>query len=283
MAHTLLHSGLAALVALSALGGSASAADRMEKLPAELTEVTLTEKPSAKLPLDTAFVDEVGQTVRLGDLITHKPVILTFNYSNCPMLCSVQLGGLVDTMLNMEWDIGSKFDIITISLDPNEATVRTRDTKSQYLERYDRPGAEDHWHFLTGSEADIKAVADSVGFGYTYHPDRKEYLHPAVLTLVSPRGTVSGYMAGVQYDPVALRDKLIVASVGDVSEGLAEFILSCFHYEAATGNGAIVQKIMMYGGLVFVFGFVGAIAIFGIKRSHEDVRAHQVGSTEDHV
>lgn len=278
-----LHSGLAALVALTALGSSASAADRMEKLPTELTDVTLTEKPKAELPLDTLFVDEVGKTVRLADVISHKPVILTFNYSNCPMLCSVQLGGLIDTMLNMEWDVGKQFDIITISLDPNEPTVRARDTKSQYLERYDRPGAEENWHFLTGSEDAIKAVADSVGFGYTYHPQRKEYLHPAVLTLVSPRGTVSGYMAGVQYDPVALRDKLVVASVGDVSEGLAEFILSCFHYEAAKGNGAIVQKIMMYGGLVFVFGFVGAIAIFGIKRSHEDVRAHQVGSTEDHV
>jgi protein SCO1/2 len=283
MASRLLHSGLAALITLCAFGTSASAGDRMEKLPKELSGVTLHEKLSDTVPLDTSFVDERGKPVRLGDLFSTKPVILTFNYSNCPMLCSVQLGGLVDTMLQMDWDIGKQFDIITISLDPKETTVRARETKSRYLERYERVGADENWHFLTGSEADIKTIADAVGFGYRYHPERKEYLHPAVLTLVSPRGIVSGYMAGVQYDPIDLRDKLIVASVGDVSEELAEFILSCYHYEATTGNGAIVQKIMRYGGLVFVLGFACALAIFGLKRSHAHVHAHQVGSTEDHV
>lgn len=279
----LLHSALAALITLCFAGSSALAADRMEKLPAELRDVTLSEKLSAALPVDTPFVDERGQTIRLGDLITTKPVILTFNYSDCPMLCSLQLDGLVDGMLNMEWEIGVEFEVITISLDPNESTARATETKARYLERYERAGAKSGWHFLTGREADIKKVAEAVGFGYRYHAERKEYLHPAVLTLISPRGKVSGYMSGVQYEADDLRDRLVVASVGDVSKGLAEFILSCYHYESATGNGAIVQKIMRYGGLVFVLGFVGALAIFRLKRSREDARAHQVGSTEDHV
>jgi protein SCO1/2 len=282
MGSPFLHSGLSAIVALCAYGTSA-AADRMEKLPAELVDVTLTEKPKSQLPLDRPLVDERGKTIALGDLFGTKPVILTFNYSNCPMLCSVQLGGLVDTMLNMDWNIGENFDVITISLDPDEGTARARETKSRYLERYDRQGADEGWRFLTGKEADIKAIAEAVGFGYRYHAGRKEYLHPAVITLVSPRGVVSGYMAGVQYDPIELRDKLVVAGVGDISERLTQFILSCYHYEATTGNGAIVQKVMRYGGLVFVFGFVGALAIFGFKRSHGAAHAHQVGSTEDHV
>lgn len=258
-------------------------ADRMEKLPDELEQVTLTEKLSAKVPLETTFVDEEGKTIRLADLLTIKPVILTFNYSNCPMLCSVQIGGLVDTMLEMDMDIGKHFDIITISLDPKESTARAGETKARYLKRYQRPGAAEGWHFLTGTEQNIRAVADAVGFGYQYHPVRKEFLHPAVLTLVSPRGKVSGYLGGVQYKADDLRDKLVVASIGDVSEGLTAFILSCYHYEAATGNGAVVQKIMRYGGLVFVFGFVGALAIFRFKRSQEYAHAQQVGSSQDHV
>ncbi len=255
----------------------------MEKLPEELKEVTLTEKPSAELPLDSIFIDELGKEIRLGDLFHNKPVILTFNYSDCPMLCSVQLGGLVDTMLNMEWDIGKKFDVITIGLNPKETTARARETKARYLERYERPGASEGWHFLTGSEESIKAVAESVGFGYVYHPKKKEYLHPAVLTLVSPQGKVSGYMAGVQYDAIDLRDKLILAGLGDISEGLAEFVLSCYHYEAATGNGVAVQKIMRWGGLVFVVGFFGALGLYGMKRSRGNVHAYQAGSSSEHV
>lgn len=278
-----LHIGVAACLALCALGTSSIAADRMEKLPKELKQVTLSEKPGAQLPQDKTFVDEKGRTVRLGSLFGTKPIILTFNYSNCPMLCSLQLGGLVETMLNMDWTIGKEFDIVTISLDPKEGTVRSRETKSRYLERYQRPGASEGWHFLTGNEADIKAVTDAVGFGYVYHPERNEYLHPAVLTFVSPEGKVSGYMAGVAYDPIALRDKLIIAALGDISEALAEFILSCYHYEPTTGSAVIAQKIMRYGGLIFVFGFLGALAVFGMKRSRANANAYQVGTNEDHV
>src|SRR5690606_18831949 len=99
-----LHS--AALAALLLLcSGVADAADRMEPTPVELEAVDVQEKLGAKLPLDAAFVDENGKPVTLADYVGDKPVILTFNYSSCPMLCSVQLGGLVDTMLQMKWNL----------------------------------------------------------------------------------------------------------------------------------------------------------------------------------
>jgi len=265
------------------LAASSAGADRMEKLPKELEGVTLVEKSAAQIPLGATFTNERGQSIALRDLFGSKPVILTFNYSNCPMLCSLQIDGLVDSMLNMDWKVGNEFEVITISLDPNEKTVRARETKDRYLDRYDHPDADLGWHFLTGTEEQIRSVADSVGFGYRYHPGRKEYLHPAVLTFVSPNGKVSGYMAGLEYDPVKVGDRLYVARLGQISEPFAEFLLSCYHYEAGKGNGAIVQKIMSAGAFVFVLGLMGAFAVFRFKRSHNLVHTHQVGSSEDHV
>src|SRR5215475_5648606 len=64
-------------------------------LPAAATnrgsEVTIDEHLGAKIPLDAKFRTSDGNLVSLGDVITGDiPTILTFNYSSCPMLCSLQ-------------------------------------------------------------------------------------------------------------------------------------------------------------------------------------------------
>src|SRR5690349_10649087 len=57
--------------------------------------VTVDEKLGAKVPLDATFRTQDGATVTLGDILKGElPTILTFNYSDCPMLCSLQLNGL---------------------------------------------------------------------------------------------------------------------------------------------------------------------------------------------
>src|SRR4051812_43987760 len=57
--------------------------------------VTVEEHTGATIPLDAAFRTSEGQRVPLGELLTGElPTILTFNYSDCPMLCSLQLNGL---------------------------------------------------------------------------------------------------------------------------------------------------------------------------------------------
>ncbi len=282
MSSRIVHSALCALLTLCCLGSEAFAGDRMDRGPAELEGVDLVEKLGDDIPLYTEFTDESGKKIRLADLVNDKPVILTFNYSNCPMLCSVQIGGLVDAMIKMDWTIGNEFEVITIGLDPEESMERAATTKEQYLERYGRTGAAKGWHFLRGDASSIKLLADSVGFGFRYHPQRKEYLHPAVMTFVSPRGSVSGYMYGVKFNESEIRDKLIVASTGDISESLTQFILSCYHLESGTGNG-IAAGVMKYGGLLFLIGFAFAMAIFGIKRSTKKARGQSLGSIRDHV
>ncbi len=275
------------IIALAGMVGPAHAADSITRTPTELEKVDVQEKLGAQVPLDTTFIDPSGKSVRLADLIGDRPVILTFNYSNCPMLCSVQLTGLVDSMKKMPWSIGTEFEVITISLDPSETRERATETHERYSSRYGRPGAAAGWTFLTGTKENVDAITNAVGFGYTYHEGRKEYLHPAVLTLLSPRGSVSTYIYGVNYDSDNLRDKLVVAGFGETSEALTRFILSCYHYDAPTGNGAVVADIMRYGGLVFVLGFAGSFAIWR-RRRHQgvlpsEVLPSHVHQKEDHV
>ena len=68
---------------------AATSAQRKEPLPDELREVGVTEHLDEKVPLDLEFLDEQGAPVKLQDFFGgDRPVALTLNYSNCPMLCS---------------------------------------------------------------------------------------------------------------------------------------------------------------------------------------------------
>ena len=69
----------------------------------ELEGVEVVEHPDAELPLDAKFKDDAGKDIKLGDYFqSGRPAILSLNYSNCPMLCSLQLNGLVEVLQEMD-------------------------------------------------------------------------------------------------------------------------------------------------------------------------------------
>ena len=85
----------------------------------------ITEHLGAALPKEVPFVDSEGRKVTLGQFFDgRRPVLLTLNYSNCPMLCSVQLNSLWGELAKMPWDLGDKYQMITVSIDPLESTER---------------------------------------------------------------------------------------------------------------------------------------------------------------
>jgi protein SCO1/2 len=228
--------------------------DRLESAPGDLEGVGVTEQVGARLPLHLEFTNHENRRVRLGDLFRDaKPVILTLNYSNCPMLCNLQLSGLLDALRGLEWSAGREFDVVTVSIDPLETTARSQATRQRYLGEYDRPGASRGWHFLTGNQAAIRDLARAVGFGYRYLPERKEYAHAAVLILCSPEGRVCRYLYGVKYDSSTLRLLLVEASQGQTGSSLDQLLLYCFHYDATKGRYALTAMSIMRLGALLTF------------------------------
>jgi protein SCO1/2 len=215
-------------IVLLASAGSAWAEDRREPLPEELDGVGITEHPDALLPLERPFVDQDGRQVTLGDYFGHgRPVVLTLNYSSCPMLCNVQRNGLLEVLEKLDMTAGREFDIVTISIDPNETPLRAHQTRSLTLKSYGRPQAANGWHFLTGTEENIKAVAQAVGFGYRFVPSRQEFAHSAALILCTPEGHVGRYLYGVKYEPQTLRLSLLETAQGKIGSTLDQIILYC--------------------------------------------------------
>jgi len=228
--------------------------DRIEEVPKPLRGVDVKEHLGRMLPKGLAFRDDTGKSLTLGEVFDGKhPVILTLNYSSCPMLCSLQLNGLVAGLKEVELGLKEDYRIVTVSLLPDEPVdVGTR-TLNRYLTQYGRPEARGGWQILAGSEQNVKAFADAIGFSYHYDTDRKEYAHPAAVVLASPDGKISRYLYGLEYAPKTLRLALVEASEGRVGSTIDRLILYCYHYDSSVGRYApVAQKIMQLGGAVTV-------------------------------
>jgi protein SCO1 len=250
----------AIIVAASAVP---AVSERKEPLPPELADVGITELPGAQLPLELPFVDSEGSQTALGQCFDGvHPVILTLNYSDCPMLCSVQLSGLVDALQKMPWNLGEQFRAVTVSIDPLETPMRAALTKDKYLKLYNRPGSGAGWHFLTGREENIKKLAATVGFRYKYIAQRRQFVHAAALILCTPDGRVSRYLGGVLYNPQTLRLSLVEASEGKVGSTLDQFFLTCFHYDEKAGRyGPFALGMMRIGAGATLLAIGGLLIV----------------------
>ncbi len=201
-----------------------------------LRKVSFGQNLDAQLPLETTLRDESGRTVKLGEYFGKKPVVLLFVYLECPMLCTLELNGLIRNLRALSMTAGNEFDIVTISIDPTETPALAAAKKKGYVARYGRPGAERGWHFLTGDEPAIKRLTDTVGFHYVYDPNSKQYAHPAGLVVTTPQGRLARYIYGVDFPANNLRWSLIDASQGKIGTPVDKVLLMCFHYDPSTGR-----------------------------------------------
>jgi protein SCO1/2 len=234
-----------------------------------LAGVGIAEHPNAQISLDLEFVDSDGTTVRLGDYFkTGKPAILTLVYYRCPMLCSLVLNGMIDGLKEIPLTIGEDFDIITVSIDPRETPALAKLNKQNHVKAYGRPAAAKGWHFLTGREKNVKALADIVGFGYTYVETRQEYAHAAGIFVLMPDGRISRYLYGIQYDPKTLRLALVEAGQGKIGTTVDRILLSCFHFDAQAGTYNVAAfRVMQVGGMITVLVLGTILGLYWLRES----------------
>ncbi len=246
---------------LAALG------QRKEPLPPQLEKVEITEHLDARLPLELQFLDSEGRQVRLGQYFDgRRPVILTLNYSNCPQLCSLQLNGLVEAMRQMSWDLGDKFQVVTVSIDPRESHQRAGLTRQKYLRQYGRPGTSEGWHFLVGREENIRRLADTVGFGYAYIPQENQYAHLAVLIICTPDGRVARYLPGIKYDRQTLQLSLLEASEGKIGSPMERLLMYCFHYDSQSHRYSLAAMRLMRWGAGGVLVALSGVLVYYWRR-----------------
>jgi protein SCO1 len=224
--------------------------------PGILSKIGIDQRLNEQLPLGLPFVDETGKDVKLGDFFGKRPVLLAMVYYECPMLCTQVLNGVTGALKTMNFDVGREFDVVAVSINPREGPGLAAAKKQSYLERYGRPQTADGWHFLTGREENIRALANAVGFRYVYDADTKQYAHGAGVELITPKGVIARYFYGIEYSGRDIRLGIIEASEERIGSPIDSVLLLCFHYDPATGTyGATVMTLVRAGGVLTMIGF----------------------------
>lgn len=187
-------------------------------------------------------------------------------YYDCPMLCGMVLNGLTTTLRAMQLDAGRDFEVVVFSIDPAETTAMAAARKAATLERYDRPGAADGLHFLTGEAEAIAALTQAIGFRYDYDESSGEFAHAAGLVLLTPEGQVARTLYGVEYPPRDLRLGLVEAADGQIGNVVDEILLFCFRYDPTIGRySAATMNLVRAGGAITV-GLLAAFVLLMLRR-----------------
>jgi protein SCO1/2 len=267
-----------ALIASSAFGQSQfrplPAPNALTK-PTMLKNVGIDQKLNAQVPLDLTFRDEAGRTVPLGKFFQKKPVILALVYYECPMLCNMTLNGLVRSLHSITLSAGDDFELVAVSINPRESPQLAMAKKETYLEKYQRHNATNGWHFLTGKEENIQALANVVGFRYAYDPIIKQYAHAAGIMIATPDGKLSRYFYGIEFPSRDLRLGLVEASNNKIGSPVDQVLLYCYHYDPVTGKyGLAIQRLLQVMGSATALA-LGAFLFVNFRR---DRHAADLGS-----
>jgi protein SCO1/2 len=249
---------------LIALGG-AGVARAQPGPPPDLRGVGFDQRLDAQVPLGLVFRDEAERTVHLGDYFGAKPVILVLAYYKCPNLCTLVLTQLVESLRKISFDIGDQFEVVTVSIDPRETPVVAAAKKATYLARYGRTSAEAGWHFLTGDQPSIAALAQVIGFHYTYDAQLDQYMHPTGIMVLTPAGRIARYFYGIDYAPDDLRLGLVEASAGKIGSPVDQILLFCYHYDPATGKYDLLIRNILWVAVGVTVLALGAF-VLGMRR-----------------
>ncbi len=288
-------------------GEAAADDDRIAPPPPtyQASAVTVDEQLGGLVPRDTTFVTSDGQNVTLGSVLGgDMPTILTFNYSDCPQLCSLQLNGLLASLPlvavkappppggtgegDIGFQIGAQFRIVTIDLEPHEPLSKLAAMKARYVDRLpeaSRELARTGWTFLSanGDAAAIRRVADAVGFHYTYIKERAEWAHPAALIFLDTKGAVTRYVYGIQFKTPVMRESIFKAGLSEPSTADG-FMNRCYDYHADANShthaGVLALRL---GAAGFVVLLVAGLGLTRVVKKHRPSSRPTPGSRPGEV
>lgn len=248
----------------------------------QFADISIEQKLDAQINLDLYFTTAEGQRVQLRDLMDDRPALLALVYYECPSLCQAELGGLEVLVASMDFNPGTDYNIITVSIDPGETPEMAKEKKDIHVANANRPGAQKGWNFLIGDEDAVSELASSVGFRYIYDPATDMYAHAAGIIALTPSGKTSRYFYGIDYIKRDVEWGLIQASEGRIGNIVDKLVLLCFQYDPTTGHyGLYVIRTLQLGSILMLIGFGGMYFLFYLRTQKKGTpdSLHEISGT----
>lgn len=253
--------------------GQAPAGDRQREVPEEFQGIGVDEQLGSAVTPSLSFTDSEGRVLTLGEVLSGDlPVVMAFVYHNCPMLCSLVLNGLTNTMREAGMVAGRDYRALAVSIDPRDTPERAAEAKELYARRLEEGG--DGYIFLTGSEEAIAQLTEEVGFRYRWVEAQQEFAHTASLVFLSPTGQITRYLYGIDFAASDFQMALREARAGTVGSSVDQLLLYCFAYDPDAGSYVLhAVNTMKLGGLLTLLVLGGALFVFWRRERRKNAAA----------
>jgi len=230
---------------------SPATAHAIDPTPAVVKAMEIIDARGTKLPLTAPLYDGQGRTRSIGDWTNQRtPLVLTFNYMGCPMLCGLQQDGLVRAINDLSLQAGRDFHVITVSIDPEESRKSIQAATERMSSQINA-----NWEVLRGDNHSISAITDAAGFQYLWVEEAQEFAHPTATYILTAQGNVSQYFTALSPEPRDLHFALLEAGNGQIGSIIDQVTLSCLRYDV-TSNSYVARDVMQSGGLAIMGGLV---------------------------
>jgi len=199
-----------------------------------------------------SFIDQDGKPFELKEYLG-KPFVITFIYTNCPVICPALLLRLEETAKAAGERLGRDFRILVVGFDvDNDTPDMLQSWGKNFTDNFE------HWKFVTtGDWEKMNRFVDQFGFGYK--KSKEGYDHLILTSVVGKDGTIMAHVFGDDYAPQEVLSALDLTAP-------RKPILSLF----STGGWTLLVSILI-AFLIFSLALYFSV-LAPLKKRKEDVR-----------
>ena len=158
---------------------------------------------------DYALVNQDAKEIRIRNY-RGKTMLLTFIYTRCPLpeFCTLMSNNFaqIDRQLGDDPELYARTHLLSISIDPAyDKPDVLRSYGAAHTERYEKETFA-HWEFATGTEQQVKEIAQY--FGLRYFPDNDQIIHGLRTVIIGPDGKIVKVYTGNDWKPEDVVEEL---------------------------------------------------------------------------
>ncbi len=235
----------------------------MLSLSIQANQLGVNEHLGEMVPLDLEFINEKGERVTLKKLMDGKPTMISLNYFRCAGICTPQLNDMAKMLTRLDLAENTDYKVLTVGFSEDEGYELAAAKRKTMLSSIERHFVQDAWHFVIGENNSSGILANKVGFTYEKSVSPAgtvDYVHPAVLIMLSPEGKITRYLNGIEQLPFDVKMALMEAGEGKVGPTIAKNLLFCFAYDPKAKTyifkwekiAGVVMTLLMIGFFVYL-------------------------------
>lgn len=138
---------------------------------------------------ELALIDQLETPFTLAQL-GGRPALITFFYGGCTTMCPLIVSDVHRTVDALPEAERGALTVVLVTIDPE------RDTPARLRGLAEERGMPSSWRLVSGSPADVRTLASTLGMTYREMPDGS-FAHAALYTVVDREGRIAHQAEGV--------------------------------------------------------------------------------------